>query len=236
MTECYIYGHYCRVSQKWYIGQTLREPSIRFGNNGCNYINNNQKKFENAIKKYGWENFDHVILEICDISMADEREIYWISEKDSYINGYNSTLGGNRLYDSCKKPVVKIDPKDGTVIDIYDSAVDAAFDNNLYNGSMINACCNKNALTAAGYCWSYLSELDDFTLPVFPKRMYYHRIAKLDPITMEILDVYDSAAIAGKENNIPNLHKNSCRITKNPNVKIGGFCWKFLERRKVVFI
>jgi hypothetical protein len=48
----------------------------------------------NAIKKYSIENFNFIILEEVDNEKLDEREIFWISEKDSYYHGYNSTKGG----------------------------------------------------------------------------------------------------------------------------------------------
>lgn len=52
-----------------------------------------------AWKKYGAENFEFYILEECDKSMLDEREMYWISYYHTYINdidccGYNGTCGG----------------------------------------------------------------------------------------------------------------------------------------------
>lgn len=47
-----------------------------------------------AIKKYGVENFSFFLLEETDNTKLDEREIFWIEEKDSYYHGYNSTKGG----------------------------------------------------------------------------------------------------------------------------------------------
>jgi group I intron endonuclease len=55
-----------------------------------------KRKIDYAIKKYGFSNFDTVILED-NIDMDDlrEKEIYYISKYDTYNNGYNSTIGGD---------------------------------------------------------------------------------------------------------------------------------------------
>ena len=48
-----------------------------------------------AIKKYGRENFERKILEFCDVLNWEERETFWIAEKNTkYPNGYNLTDGG----------------------------------------------------------------------------------------------------------------------------------------------
>ncbi len=49
-----------------------------------------------AIKKYGKENFLKEVLEECDDSIVDNREIYWISQLNSSDKkiGYNLTKGG----------------------------------------------------------------------------------------------------------------------------------------------
>lgn len=237
MSKCYIYGHKCTITNKWYIGQTAQTPSKRFGSNGRNYINNNQPKFENAIKKYSWDNFDHVILEECDIENANSRETYWITVKDSYLNGYNSTPGGDKLSEGCKKRVVKINPITSEVIKIYDSAVEAAEDNNLYNGACISACCNGKLLTSAGFCWCYEDNLEKFKVYLSTKkRIYTHKIAKIDPTTKNIVDIYDSPTEAGISNNIKNMTNNIHRISKNENAKIGGWNWKFLDEKIVRFV
>jgi group I intron endonuclease len=49
-----------------------------------------------AIERDGIENFRFDVLEVCEISKLDEKEIYWIEEKKSLApNGYNLTEGGN---------------------------------------------------------------------------------------------------------------------------------------------
>jgi len=53
--------------------------------------------FHRAIRKYGEDEFDHVIIEVCStLSELFLREIYWIAELHSSIDerGYNMTLGG----------------------------------------------------------------------------------------------------------------------------------------------
>lgn len=47
-----------------------------------------------AIEKYGIENFNFSLIEKVENNLLDEREIFWIAEKDSYYHGYNSTKGG----------------------------------------------------------------------------------------------------------------------------------------------
>lgn len=46
------------------------------------------------MNKYGIEHFHISLLEECPNDKVAEREIYWIKEKNSYMNGYNATYGG----------------------------------------------------------------------------------------------------------------------------------------------
>lgn len=47
-----------------------------------------------AMNKYGIDNFIFSILEECPVEKLDEREIFWISQLNSYLKGYNMTRGG----------------------------------------------------------------------------------------------------------------------------------------------
>lgn len=52
-----------------------------------------------AIKHYGWDAFESVILETIETDDKDfinEREKFFIKEKDSFKNGYNMTEGRRR--------------------------------------------------------------------------------------------------------------------------------------------
>ena len=89
----YIYGIKNRINEKWYVGQSIYFPKERWRMEIAGYESHNMV-ISKAIKKYGVENFDFLILEEVEEEKLDEREIYWIENKDSYLHGYNSTRGG----------------------------------------------------------------------------------------------------------------------------------------------
>ena len=91
-----IYIHINLINNKKYIGQTSRSLEARSGKEGQKY--SNQSYFYKAIKKYGWNNFEHKIIEIVDTQeKADEREKYWIAfyQSNNSKYGYNQTKGGS---------------------------------------------------------------------------------------------------------------------------------------------
>lgn len=61
MNYC-VYAHLNKVNGKVYVGTTGQSPLDRF-NNGWGYHKN--PEFSADIKKYGWENFEHMILDDC---------------------------------------------------------------------------------------------------------------------------------------------------------------------------
>lgn len=97
MKKYIVYMH-ISPSQKKYIGITCRKPSERWGK-GTGYFSYSKKQFNKyfirAIKKYGWDNFQHIILEK-DLTEeeAREKEKFYIQLYDTFHNGYNATLGG----------------------------------------------------------------------------------------------------------------------------------------------
>lgn len=56
-----VYIHRNKLNNKAYIGITSKHPEERWGTNGCNY-REKQAVFYNAINKYGWDEFEHVIF------------------------------------------------------------------------------------------------------------------------------------------------------------------------------
>ena len=90
-----IYMHKNLINNKVYIGQTNQTLTARC-KNGEGYIDS--PKFYNAIQKYGWNNFEHIILEkdIVSVDEADEKERYWIKYYNSIEDGYNISEGGGK--------------------------------------------------------------------------------------------------------------------------------------------
>ena len=87
----YVYQHKNKINGKSYIGITNQNLKDRW-KEGLGYSN---QDFYNAIQKYGWNNFDHIILkEKLSKEEAEKLEQYYIKYFDSYNNGYNRSLGG----------------------------------------------------------------------------------------------------------------------------------------------
>lgn len=58
----YVYCHENKINHKRYVGITCTKPEKRWGTNGQRY--KECPHFWHAIQKYGWDNFDHMILYI----------------------------------------------------------------------------------------------------------------------------------------------------------------------------
>lgn len=90
-----VYIHINKINNKKYVGQTYNVER-RWQNNGAEY--KNCRYFYFAINKYGWDNFEHLILKTnLDKKEADYWEKYYINfYKTKYNeNGYNIREGGN---------------------------------------------------------------------------------------------------------------------------------------------
>ena len=96
----YIYKITNLINNKIYIGQTVSSIYKRFQD----HIYSSKANFKdapilnNAINKYGKENFTIEAIEECSDDLLNEREIYWIKELKSHFSygtGYNITWGGN---------------------------------------------------------------------------------------------------------------------------------------------
>lgn len=93
MKKFYVYLHKNKINGKVYVGITCRKnPNYRW-QNGEGY---KDQVFYRAIKKYGWENFEHIIYS-SNISEqeAKQTEIALIKQYKSGGNCYNITDGGD---------------------------------------------------------------------------------------------------------------------------------------------
>ena len=109
---CEIYKITNIVNQKKYIGQAVSHilnhkkyrPYGKEGRFRCHISEAYSKKknqchyLNNAIQKYGVENFEIDLMECCSIVDANEREIFHILQENSiFPHGYNLKIGGNQF-------------------------------------------------------------------------------------------------------------------------------------------
>jgi group I intron endonuclease len=94
-----VYMHINKVNNKRYIGITSQKPEVRW-DYGFGY--KKQIVFWNAIQKYGWDNFEHIIF-MDNLSVKEARHIEQLlielykTNCNRYYNpsyGYNMTDGG----------------------------------------------------------------------------------------------------------------------------------------------
>ena len=109
-----VYVHINKINQKKYFGITSQNPEKRW-NHGNGYKHN--KHFYSSILKYGWDNFEHIVLfngltetEACNI----EKMLISFYNTTNKNLGYNNDKGGKRppsLNDEAKEKLRNIAKK-----------------------------------------------------------------------------------------------------------------------------
>lgn len=104
----YIYGYQNKQNGKWYVGQTsmpLKERH-RLHISGASHEKASDYNclFHKKLREYGVDNFELIVLEEVECKeILDEREQFWIKEKNSFVKnggGYNLTIGGQYRKDN----------------------------------------------------------------------------------------------------------------------------------------
>ena len=106
----YIYKILNTINDKVYIGQTIKSIDERFKEHI--YKSHSEKThppLHQAFIDLGEENFSIECIEECPQEKLDVQEKYWIQYYDSYKNGYNSNLGGEKVTENAENhPMAKL--------------------------------------------------------------------------------------------------------------------------------
>lgn len=225
--EWIIYKHTNKINGKCYIGQTKQNATVRWAN-GLGYNPYNSPKncvFWNAIKRYGWDNFIHEIIEknIKSQSEANEREIHWIRYFNSYVgfvnsNGYNMTLGGDSHEHQGLK-VVQID-KNLKEINTFCSISNASKLTKI-SKSQIGRVCRGEKLTAGGYFWCYSKNYSENWTP--KSNTQCCPVYQIDPDTKSVIGVFDSIIDAANQTNTN--YQGIIQCCKRKTAKSNNYCW-----------
>ena len=157
-----VYYHRNKLNGKVYVGKA-KNIQKRWGRNGNGYTRNHDTVFSNAVRKYGWDNFDHVIIRSgLSCEEASLIESYYIDLwktnvcKHGNSFGYNMTDGGEGsagLSTGCK-PVFCV-----TTGELYRSVTSAANENGI-SVTHLSAVCRGRKSSANGLIWRYATQAD----------------------------------------------------------------------------
>lgn len=230
-----IYIHKNKINGKVYIGQTSADNVKRRFKGGYGY--KSSPHFYNAIQEYGWENFDHLILEEGLTSeQADKREKFWIKAFDALNpkKGYNLRPGGKtKPSKESHSPGKKVICKETG--QIFNSLVEAAVWSGMKKTSASNissqirgekSSAGKHPVTGESLHWCY--DIKDINIPSRQKQKPgAKKVKNLD--TGEIFDSVNEAARAYSVSNITisKSCKSNGEIAVGPN-KEKKYRWCFL--------
>lgn len=114
MKKGFIYIIKNKINSKIYIGQTKVSMELRWKEH-LRHASYGNQLINRAMKKHGCNNFYIEVLETCEVSEIDNREIFYIELFDSTnkTKGYNVSIGGNTP--RFKRPNININ----LLIDLY---------------------------------------------------------------------------------------------------------------------
>lgn len=224
-----IYMHRNKINGKVYIGQTKQELNDRW-QNGNGY--KKSPKFYNAIQKYGWNNFEHFLLE-CNLTyeQANKKEVYYINKFKSCDRnfGYNISTGG--AGSPIQTETIYQYSLDGNFIKSWNSITDICEFYKIVN-SGIYKCLYGEISYYHGYQWKkYYSEkiekVEDKAVAISNKKK-----KKIYQYSLEgyFIKSYDSATDAKKDG----FNDSRIRACCNGNIMSSyGYQWRDYYKTKI---
>lgn len=249
---CGIYMIRNNVNGKIYIGQTStiykRFHQHKLKLNSGAHVN---KHLQHAWDIYGASTFEFSIVEECEQSILDEREIYWIAKYNAMKDGYNQTLGGGgkRGWITPSSVVMKRTGKNNATSrkvvclntgDVFDCIRDAAQAYNVHF-SLITMCCRGKIKTCgsgdrnkAGNVWMYYDdyarlnkdEIDNIIALSKSRNPARHNLPR-KVVCLSTGDIFDSMSLAANAYGIRSSGISGCCSGKRRTA--GGLKWSFYD-------
>lgn len=235
------YTLYMHISPngKMYVGITSLEPERRWNNGKGYYL---QPYFSNAIKKYGWNNFQHYILaEDLTLEQADILEKAIIKKLDltNQDKGYNLSNGGLKNFTMSQTTRQKMSQsRRGKLNSMYGKhhteetrrkiseahkGENSAWFGRKHTEEEKRKISEANSGVNHHNYGKHLSEKHKRRIAQNAPRN--KSILQIDKDTGEILNEYISTRMAERQTNI--LHQNIGQCCMGKRKTAGGFVWKY---------
>lgn len=229
---CGIYKITNKINGKVYIGKSINiyyrwTQHIKISKNPSKYRDGNRPLYY-AMSKYGADNFEFEIIEVCGGDMLCKREIYWIDVYDCTVlsgRGYNLTSGGENGNFTQAKIAYQYD-LDGNFVAEYPTIRDAAAAIcKSPDASAIQNAMGKVGSQSYGYQWRYekFDRIDPYIV-----HSYATKVAKYNE-DGHLIGVYNSVEDAAKS-----IGKSKSLIQLSCNDEIrsaGGFMFRYFDER-----
>lgn len=235
-------------SGKVYIG-IAKDVRHRWRNKGSGY--KGSTRISNAIKKYGWDNFEHIIL-YTDLTreQACEKEIELIAKYDSTNpkNGYNLQSGGNvgipceetlkrmslaqighPVSKEVREALKKYRSKSIKCLEtgeVYENALQAADILGLCRTS-ISKCAKGLQDTCGGYHFAYISDIESGKIPRYQKKeLPYKKV-----ICETTGEIYENVSDASRKTGVS--RRAISYACNGRHQTSGGLKWRFLSAETI---
>lgn len=219
----YTIYKYTSPSGGVYIGQTHNDIETRSGGNGRMYCyGDKQPAISNAIKKYGWDNFQKEILFTGLTSEeADQKEKELIKEYKEKGECYNICSGGKGV-PGAREHKVRQYTLDGEYIKTWDTIkeVEAWLGIKRAQANIVQ-CCQGKKHRAYGYIWRYLEDQTEKVEPLTPYRAPVCQFSKLG----KLIATYPTIRAASQATGIGETSIGNA--LRGWSGSAGGFFWEF---------
>ncbi len=233
-----VYVHTNKTNGKMYVGLTGKKPEERWcnGNGYKDKKGRNSSPFWNAIKKYGWDNFEH---EIISSGLTEEEacsmERIMIDKLDTYAdhkNGYNVKSGGSSGH-LCYYHVLQF-KLDGTFIKEYSGCKEAAKATNSEQTCIADVC-NGKQLSHNKFVWRYskdINDIDDESKKInliYQQHSEFWEVYQFD-LNGKFIKKWDNYFDIRKAHKMEKWHSSAIkRACDGYNFQTYGYVWRYAK-------